>query len=61
MSRLDYTRLGRVASRIVSALANGSYRRLTKQAVREIIVDAIRAGRLDPSNLQKNIRGAVEL
>ena len=61
LSRLDYARLGRVAGRVVSALANGWYRRLTKQAVRAIIVNAVHGGRLDPSSLQEKVRGAVGL
>lgn len=61
LSRLDYVQLGKVADRVVSAISKGWYKRLTKQAVRTIILDAVQQRRLDPSDLQERVRIAVEL
>ena len=61
LSRLDYILLGKVANRVVSALSKGWYKRLTKQAVRTIILDAVKQRRIDPSALQEKVRSAMGL
>lgn len=57
---LDYARLGKVAGRVMSAIEQGRHRRLTKKRVTAIIAEAIQRGRLDPSDLQDNVRKAVK-
>ena len=61
LSLLDYVRLGRVANRVVSSLSNGRYERLTKRNVQQLILDAVQQRRIDPSDLQDKVRGAVGL
>lgn len=53
--QLDYSRLGKVAVRVSSALGDGRHRRLARQAVRQLLVDAIRDGRLQRERLSQKL------
>ena len=44
LSLLDYARLGKVAHRIVAAMEEGRYRRLTRRRVTDLIATAVRRG-----------------
>ena len=57
---LDYVRLGRVASRVASAISEGRFRRLTKSRVLEILTGAVDQRRLDPSMLEDGVRRAID-
>ena len=54
--RLDYTRLGRIARRIASAIAADRYRRITRARVRQILVSAIEGQRLNIEDLNEKIQ-----
>ena len=60
LSFLDYVRLGKVADRVVAALEKGRHRRVTRPRVAAILANAVQQRRLDLSDLQEKVRGAVE-
>ena len=55
VQQLDYERLGRVAAHVSSALSKSRHRRLAKQTVRGLLVDAIRDGRLRREELPQKL------
>ena len=60
---LDYVRLGRlgrVASRVASAISEGRFCRLTKSRVLAILSGAVDQRRLDPSLLEDGVRRAID-
>lgn len=57
--RLDYVRLGRIAERVVGAIAGGRYRRLTKKRVTKLVADAVEQERVALSDLQEKVRADV--
>ena len=57
--RLDYVRLGKVARRVVIAIEEDRYLRLTKVRVTKLLAAAVGQGRIDLGNLQKNVRAEV--
>ena len=58
--RLDYVRLGRVARRIVNALEEKRYRRLTRARVRKLLVQAVRQERVKLADLKESIQAEVQ-
>lgn len=61
VQRLDYTRLGKVASRVARALAEQNHRRLTKKSVRRLLVAAVQANALSLDGLDEKLRQEVSL
>ena len=59
VSRLDYVRLGKVARRIVTAIEEKRCRRLSKKRVANLLVAAVRQGRIDPNDLSKSVKTEV--
>ena len=57
---LDYGGLGRVAQRVLSALAEGRCQRTAKAKVRRILVKAIADERLQPEALQPKVASEVD-
>ena len=57
--RLDYVRLGSVAHRIVAAIRENRYRRLTRGDVKRLITAAVEQGRIDLDALQDKVRAEV--
>ena len=58
--RLDYSRLGKVAWRVVAAIEDERYRRLTKARVRQLLVTAVEKGRITPEKLADDLRREIE-
>lgn len=61
VGRLDYVRLGQVASLVMSAFDEGRYCRMTRKRVRELLVSAMNDGRVDAEGLHETIRAQVQL
>ena len=59
VARLDYVRLGKVADRVVEALNNNRFRTFRKSAVRELVAHAIEQGRIEPIDLEDDLREDV--
>ncbi len=59
MYLLDYVRLGKVANRIVSAIEDCRYRRLSKQQVLTLIAAAVRQKRVELADLKENVQEEV--
>ncbi len=57
--RLDYVRLGKVARRIVTALDEKRYRRLTRARVKKLLVEAVEQRRVELTDLQEGIQAEV--
>lgn len=57
--RLDYVRLGRVASLISNAVSAGECKRFTKAAVLRLLCDAVDAGEVALDDLCPKVRDAV--
>ena len=60
MCHLDYLRLGKVAGRVVSALEERRYLRLTRARVRKLILSAVAAKRVSLDDLQDKVRAEVQ-
>lgn len=64
LCRLDYRRLGELASQMHSAMKSGQYQLLSRSEVREILADAVLQNRLRLSDLnpkiQNEIRGLID-
>ena len=58
--QLDYDRLGKVARRIVSAIATDQYRRITKVRVKKILVSAVSGGRVNLEALSERIQTQLQ-
>lgn len=58
--QLDHDRLGKIARRILTAIEENRYRRLSKKRVTNLLVDAIGQQRIDPGNLEKKVRAEVQ-
>ena len=56
LRRLDVVRLGQLANRVVEALGEGRYQRLTKARVKNLLMNAVQQNRVDPEQLSQNIR-----
>lgn len=56
---LDHVRLGRVAESVASALGNGQSLRLSRSEVLQLLIGAVRDGRVDAGRLQKRVRVEV--
>ena len=56
MSRLDYVRLGKVAEHVAAAIDENRHRRLTKAAVKKLVLAAVEQGRIDPGALHDGVR-----
>ena len=54
--RLDYIRLGKVAQRVVTALKKDRYLQLRKARVKELLAAAVKQERIDPDDLQQDVR-----
>ena len=59
VSRLDYTRLGKIANRVADALAAGHYRRFTSNDVKKLVAEAVEKDRLTLGDLECKLRTAV--
>ena len=57
--RLDYNRLGKVATVVVEAIDNSRYRIFTKAKVRELLSRAVEQGRIDLDGLKAKVREEV--
>lgn len=60
VGQLDYSRLGKVAVLVSSALGEDRHRRLARQAVRELLAGAIRDGRLQPEDLRPKLASELD-
>ena len=58
--QLDYDRLGKVARRVVSAIAADQYRRLTKVCVRKLLESAVSEGRVSLEALSEKIQTELQ-
>lgn len=59
--KLDYVRLGKVAQRVVAAIEDQRWRRLTKARVKELLVAAVQQGRIIPDELADGLRAGIGL
>ena len=59
VSRLDYGRLGKVASRIVVAIKEERYRRLARECVRNLLATAVEQKRVELADLEERVRTEV--
>ena len=59
LSLLDYARLGKIAHRIVAAMEEGRYIRLTRRRVTDLIATAVRRGRVELDDLEEKVRNEV--
>ena len=57
--RLDYGRLGKVASLVVGAIADGRCRSFRRSRVASVLTDAVRVGRVLSDQLQPKVRAVV--
>ena len=57
---LDYTRLGKIACRIVSAIVAEQYRRLPRMYVRRLLTSAVSSGRINLKNLSEKIQTELQ-
>lgn len=57
--RLDYSRLGKIARRIVAAIENNQCCRLKKARIKELLVVAIEQGRIAPDQLKESLRSDI--
>lgn len=56
---LDYTRLGKVADKIASALASDQYWRVTRSRVKKLLIAAVIRQRLEIDNLNEKIQTEI--
>lgn len=54
--QLDYTRLGKIARRIASAIASDRYHRKTRARVRQLLVSAVEGQRLNIEDLSEKVQ-----
>lgn len=54
--RLDYVRLGKIASRITAAIKTDNHLRLTKKSLTKLLVAAVKQGRINLDRLEEKIR-----
>lgn len=59
VSLLDYTRLGKVAYRIATAMKDDQYEQLTRRRVADLIAKAVEQGRVELSELKEKVRSEV--
>ena len=59
VSRLDYVRLGKVAHRVITAIAEERCCRLKKGRVKDILAVAVRQGRVKLDDLEESVRKEV--
>ena len=57
---LDYVRLGRIARRIVTAVEEKRYRRITRARVKKLLADAVEQGRVKLAGLQTSVQAEVQ-
>ena len=57
--RLDYIRLGKIAHRVVRALDDNRYKRITKPRVKKLLTDAVGQGRIEIDDLEDKIKTEV--
>ena len=60
MCRLDYERLGKVARRVVTALDEERYLRLTRARVRTLLASAVSGGRVNLEDLNEKIQSELQ-
>lgn len=60
VSHLDYHRLGQVAYRVAAAIKDSQYKRITARKVVALLTNAVREGRLSPSDLATKVRDKVQ-
>ena len=56
---LDYGRLGRIAHRIVAAMQESRYCRLTKKRVASLLATAVRQGEIELAQLEERVQEEV--
>ena len=59
LSRLDFVRLGKVANRVATAIADRRYRRLSKGCVTNLLASAVRQDRVKLDALEIKVRMEV--
>lgn len=59
VSELDYSSLGKVASRIAAAIAGGRYRRLRLKRVKALLLEAVEQKRVKLTHLKEGLRTEV--
>ncbi len=59
IQNLDYVRLGKVADRIVAAIARGQRRLLTKKQVAKLLAAAVNEGRVGLDDLREKVQSEV--
>lgn len=57
--KLDYTRLGKVARRVVAAIEDKRYRRFTKAGVKKLLSAAVGHGRINLDDLSDGLRAEM--
>ena len=58
--RLDCVRLGKIASRIATAIAADGHLRLTKTAVTKLLATAVKQERIDLDRLEEKVKAEVQ-
>ena len=58
--RLDYVRLGKIASRIATTIKAGNHLRLTKGSLTRLLATAVKQGRIDLDRLEDRIKAEVQ-
>ncbi len=57
--KLDLVRLGKVAQRIVTAIKDQRWRRLTRARVKGLLVAAVQQGRINPGELAPGLQAEI--
>lgn len=58
--KLDYERLGKVAHRVITAIAKNQCRRLTKKRVKDLLAAAVKQGRVKLADLSDSIQKQID-
>lgn len=58
--RLDYVRLGKIASRIATEIKADGYIYLTKRSLTKLLAAAVKQERIDPDKLEEKIKVEVQ-
>ena len=58
--RLDYVRLGKIASRIATAIKADGYIYLTKKSLTQLLVTAVKEKRIDLEELEEKVKVEVQ-
>ena len=58
--QLDYERLGKIARRVVSAIATDQYRLITRVRVRKLLASAVSGGRVNLEDLNEKIQTEIQ-